>query len=429
MNYHINSKIIDPHYKIFLWSMFIASTNIFGFGQFIPGLSNLYSTDILFILLGLTGVASILFSFVRNKNLKFKGTFTGTYFLWLLIMVLFILYSNNQYVSLGQTLTYTLKEAFYFIVPIILYFAFIQYEHKGPITYFYKVIAKVSIVSGIVALVYFVMNTATGLNIFDISNERNGTVRFTIGYSILTFSTLLSFYRILNFKKMKCDFLNIFLGLFQIIVCSKTRMLILSFFIALFFVFLNSKFTNGKNKLNSVILFLFMITIMLILAPFVIDKMIIYVNGDSSITARFATLEYYGDLFLQKPILGIGLVTEHKSIPAWHVMHGEAGFFYTNDVGIVGYLITFGLVGIFWLLFYIVSRLHYVSKCYDFHSRFCKYMILFHVVTFVSLFYGSYLIFNFLLIDMLLEYSSPHKYCYGQIHKMRMIEKPYFIKF
>lgn len=55
---------------------------------------------------------------------------------------------------------------------------------------------------------------------------------------------------------------------------------------------------------------------------------------------------YYFNGFMQHPIMGQGFIKPINSALTT-LLYGPYGFYYLEDVGIVGCLFTFGLVGVF----------------------------------------------------------------------------------
>ena len=81
-----------------------------------------------------------------------------------------------------------------------------------------------------------------------------------------------------------------------------------------------------------------------------IDK----IEGGGSITGRLAMYAYYFNGFMQHPIMGQGFIKPINSALTT-LLYGPYGFYYLEDVGIVGCLFTFGLVGVFLFLTFITK--------------------------------------------------------------------------
>lgn len=112
-----------------------------------------------------------------------------------------------------------------------------------------------------------------------------------------------------------------------------------------------------------------------------------------SITGRLAMYAYYFNGFMQHPIMGQGFIKPINSALTT-LLYGPYGFYYLEDVGIVGCLFTFGLVGVFLFLTFITKGMKTIISGYKDRSIFSDSVVLgvfmFLVFTMPTLFLFDY---------------------------------------
>lgn len=144
----------------------------------------------------------------------------------------------------------------------------------------------------------------------------------------------------------------------------------------------------------------------LILQSSVFDKymQIDKIEGGGSITGRLAMYAYYFNGFMQHPIMGQGFIKPINSALTT-LLYGQYGFYYLEDVGIVGYLFTFGLVGLFLFLTFITKGMKTIISGYKDRSIFSDSVVLgvfmFLVFTMPTLFLFDYARNGFLMFVLL----------------------------
>lgn len=165
---------------------------------------------------------------------------------------------------------------------------------------------------------------------------------------------------------------------------------------------------NNKDsrKLKLGILLLGVLGGALILQSSVFDKymQIDKIEGGGSITGRLAMYAYYFNGFMQHPIMGQGFIKPINSALTT-LLYGPYGFYYLEDVGIVGCLFTFGLVGVFLFLTFITKGMKTIISGYKDRSIFSDSVVLgvfmFLVFTMPTLFLFDYARNGFLMFVLL----------------------------
>lgn len=117
-----------------------------------------------------------------------------------------------------------------------------------------------------------------------------------------------------------------------------------------------------------------------------------------------AMYAYYFNGFMQHPIMGQGFIKPINSALTT-LLYGPYGFYYLEDVGIVGCLFTFGLVGVFLFLTFITKGMKTIISGYKDRSIFSDSVVLgvfmFLVFTMPTLFLFDYARNGFLMFVLL----------------------------
>lgn len=129
---------------------------------------------------------------------------------------------------------------------------------------------------------------------------------------------------------------------------NKSRTALLYFIIIVLVLFVIGKQVNGIRKV-CIIVFLVACFIGVVASYKSVRKdMISYVEADAGIMIRFSTIKFYIGQFLEHPILGMGLISSSKDVSGWQLLYGSGGYFYRDDVGLIGLINKFRICGFIW---------------------------------------------------------------------------------
>lgn len=240
---------------------------------------------------------------------------------------------------------------------------------------FMNIIVGLAIVVALLNIIQFVLwNQVT---IFALCKEvmssvRQGSARFLAGENLLYFSIFIIIQKILNSPQEKLHHsLGLYLGLLvilaAIIVVGKTRMIIFGLIIAILFVYLVQK--NWRHKKY----FIFGLMIIAIGLSFSENNLITALfssasdeikNNSGNYNYRLLEVEFYLNQLSGRWMLGVGRISYHYKYLIDNV-YGEKFPFWFSDVGVLGYVFIYGLIGLFilGLLFFKCFRiLNHIKK-------------------------------------------------------------------
>ncbi len=246
---------------------------------------------------------------------------------------------------------------------------------------------------------YFIFKFTGNIVFVDFYNPqmRAGFLRAGIGSEFFAISIILLVSRFLvqYRKKKKFSFkilawIAFFTIYFVLFICVRAEMLAI-FLSCLILVFMGS----DRRKIKLLVILSGIVGVFLIAQSSVFEKymMIDKIEGGGSITGRLEMYEYYFKGFLDKPILGQGFL--YPSTNALKIlMYGRKGYYYLEDVGIVGFVFTFGFVGIMLLSYMVFKGFKNISALFKSHLLFddpeTLGLFVFFILTFPTLFMGDY---------------------------------------
>lgn len=341
--------------KYYVWLLAICMTNFFGFYKFLPFGKTFYSYDYIHISVCIVSLMFLLYRAVTRKKIRIKGTLINVYIVLLMLVAVEVIWTYSQY---HQPISLTFKEAFYYIVPFLGYFTFLQYKEDIEFDDVADIIVKASMIASIVALIIFFLYTFAGINILKLNdsstdNFRNGTIRFAIGSIVSNIGVVISITRIMQKKNKKLDVCNVIFVLLNIWLVDKSRTALLYIVMMILIALLIGEKVGKFWKV--IISFAIAVCVVGVFVSFdtVSNEISAYFNADAGIMMRFNTIEFYMNQFKEHPILGMGLLSSSKDVAGWQLLYGPAGYFYRDDVGIVGLLNKFGICGFLWVILFL----------------------------------------------------------------------------
>ena len=173
--------------------------------------------------------------------------------------------------------------------------------------------------------------------------------------------------------------------LINVLFISKTRTAMLYLGLTFFWMAMTEKRVHPLLKILS----FFLIYLLLVAAVALSDRLIpavrAYMEQDPGIMVRFRAIDHYLAQFRAYPLTGIGLISNSKSIPGWELLYGPRGQYYRSDVGAVGLINEFGLLGLFWVIWFLLSSFRRAGRSSAVLPRVIRSLVVFLTVSMVNL--------------------------------------------
>lgn len=391
---------------LYVYIIAICMTNFFGFYKFLPMGRTFYSVDYMHICIFVSSLVFFFYSLLKRRGKISKGKYWHLSLAMIFLIAAEVIWTYSRY---RQPISLACKEGFYYIVPIFAYFTFYQlYSNQMSAYKICDIFIKVGIISSIVAVAAYVLYTYGGINFLQLAdsmpnNFRNGTIRFSVGSTVVFMATIMSITRVLWKEYTKIDVINLALSAIQIIVINKTRTSLLYMVMLILLIFLFGKKVNPFLKVLMIILVIMCGAGVFISLDNVTTNILDYFNADAGIRVRFSAIEFYMSQFKQVPVLGMGLISSSKDIAGWQLLYGPAGYFYRDDVGIVGLLNKFGIAGLIWAVCFLRSASNNVKKIMSVHAVIVRNIVMFCVITMINLSFMDYQRLMYIFVIMVLS--------------------------
>lgn len=264
-----------------------------------------------------------------------------------------------------------------FLLMILLYFILSYFlKSEEDYNYFNNIIATISLItSSVFCIQAFIYNSggALFLKIYELGNSipmRNNTIRLTQPSTIISFAIIISFSRIMkkkyssNIIKM-IDIFNVVISLIYLEYVCQTRALLLAVIGSMVFMLFAKPLKRKKLKPLYMMLLVFLL-ILLITSSFAGEFYQSFSNASDagSVFARQEAISYYGDLFLNSPILGFGVINAAENNQLFYILHGKQGYLNSTDIGILGFIFQYGIVGFIWIFSVLLSFIKIIYTIY-----------------------------------------------------------------
>ena len=376
--------------SLIIWLIIICMTNFGEFYKYLPLGSAIYSTDYMLLSCFLLSLCLLIFALVNNNGKLKKGEyFIIVWYLVVLVLVELVV----TYVNYHQPIALTIKESFYYLVPATAYLAFVQWKQMLNIKRFYNILISASIICSTIAIFAFVLYTYMGLNILrlstsSVSDFRNGTIRFAVGGIVVYVAMTFSIGRLLAREYTKKDIVNICLGTIQLVFINKTRANIMYFIVVVLITILLNKKVKKTYRALAISGLVISGLVALFTADSISQNVNLFISGDIGVMARIEAIDFYMKQFLDKPLLGMGLLSGNQSANDWQLVSGynSAYYYYRDDVGVVGLINKFGIVGVIWVVYFfskVAKNLKRANKIS--YTSGCKSLLIYMMVSIISL--------------------------------------------
>ena len=375
------------------WKLYLLTVcGFLGFYAYIPGADKLYSNDMQYLLTAIFALVSLALWCGQSKKIKTPKSFRRFTLCLFCFILIEIVLTSVKYPR--QSIVLTIKETLYYFIVWLVLLSFFQIK-KSKMTQnrVANIIINISIICSVVAVVAYILYYVSDINIlkldtvfsWDKNNFRNGRLRFGVGIELIIYGALISFRDIIQKKSTAKDWICLFLSLIQILFFIQTRMLMLTLF-ATFIVFIlinkeHSRFINIMGWMTVILLFF---TSMFFVGE-IYDGVNRYFEADPGIMIRFKAIKYYLEQLKSDPLFGMGLISSSREGPYWNLVAGTEGRFFRADVGVVGFLNTFGLIGFIFVVWILKWVFDHISKNSPYFTVQKAYLF-FCIMTFPSLF-------------------------------------------
>lgn len=309
--------------------------------------------------LRIMNLAVIVFIMINSKLIsKSKGKFSVQILIFLIMCIFeFILSKLNYNQSSTEILVTTL---YYFVV--LIYFIIVYYSNNDTNNFIKNCFVWISLILSIILIsqmIVYELFTIKFLTVDIGERLRFGQVRLSEGGFFISLGIIISIGKMVNKKiknyKVKLLYIStILLGGIYLILVSKTRGMIFSISITIILMLIIT--VKGiVNKLK-VIAVIGLIGLVFVNSPIYQQYLDLSQVEKGSTDTRVEEVTYYLNETIQSPLFGTGIINAtNPNDYAFNVVRGPNGSYFQDDVGIIGFANEFGMLGLIWYIWIIVS--------------------------------------------------------------------------
>lgn len=299
---------------------------------------------------------------LRNKFLFNKFVFFIIGYLIFQLLISIVRYNLNVFTLIKISTSYFV---------IVAYYIFTVYISENGRDKLVKLFLIYTIISVIFIIVQYLGLSRVGVFLnapTDQYHYRFNSLRMSLSEGMINVAIIISFGLIIRSAAIRSKIFPFFvflLCLYDLIFIQKTRVaLICTVVSCIFMIFI--KFRKHAIKL-------FIVLLMLLGGYYFVSNTEIYqqylgsytnVDQSASTTIRAEEQSYYLNQFYEHPFIGMGFVSGYPNDSTYNILRGGGGYFYREDVGVIGLINMLGLIGLMWffLMFIKICVLLYSSR-------------------------------------------------------------------
>lgn len=327
-------------YDIMILLLFLCCTKFF-----VPGRYNfgVYYLDIINLLV----MGWCLLIILSQKLIPIKLDRYGTFAKPILLLYVFIVFEGIRSIILyGQSIKTILKVSYFYYILLVYFVLSIIINSRSKLEKFKYTFVFLNNICNVLWIIKFLIQLSG----------------FTYHFYLLLFTLPINMSYALKGNYKKTGWFGIFTtGICLFVLSDNTagRIAFLVVIIGEYLVYYMIHIKRKQEKMISmaIILIIFFISIFCgILGEYIYA----IINENVGHQIRISAIEYYINQFCQHPILGMGVIDPLASNSLYQLVHGGVnkfggvGQYYLEDVGIVGYLNQFGIIGI--IIWYIILK-------------------------------------------------------------------------
>lgn len=316
-----------------------------------------------------TIIISTLFIVLLSFRPVVQKRWTGKYGIWVLFSIMLwaieCINSFLSYSGYGQSLINTLSASFGSLAVIALYPMCYLQEKTSDKDYLKKIIKALGCLAAIFTIIQVFLYDY-GIVIFDISGTsiRNGTLRFSIAGYVVSIAFIITVFDWIKTRKTS-DLIIAVVEIVFLVFAQKTRTEIMYLLFTIYFVAI--LFLKRKN-IKILLAILGGCAAIVAIGSGFVETYISELGSDAGVSMRLETIRYYMQQFVEHPLLGMGYIqpgTSNSILYGFLYGNGRyAGYFYRDDVGLIGVMNEKGILGLIWYVSLMVLMLKQILSMY-----------------------------------------------------------------
>lgn len=359
----------------------------------------------------------ILFFLFAGSRKLYLGKYTNC-----ITSLFFIIFLNtvNAFLSFGYSVTQLLWTAMPFFL-LLLYFVLMNILKSEDYLHFFikagEIIWSIVCILFLIQRILYLRNKAIILQLEGMLSNYyywHPELGFRI-YSVFegflrVFILCIGFICInKHFKHCKSEIICLILSIAAVVLVDRSRYYLFTLILGLIAIFLWSSRGSKHFKKNIIAAFAIIVGFVFLNKIFASMSQSISDNTGSSF-ARSGAISYYMNLLKTHFLFGLSMVSPDKGSSMYYIVHGPAGYFHYDDIGLIGTYAKLGIFALVWYIYIIIKTIYLVVNTRGNNKALSVGLIIMMLVSSITQSYLDpqrlmSLLFTFIFIE--LNYSYP----------------------
>lgn len=340
-------EVTNRKLKAYIIIYLLFTSELFGFYRNFKLFSSLGVNDFIYVMLIMLTLASFISSKKYTLPKPNSRNKLWIFYSFALITICNIVYSYYKH---HQTITQVLSVSYlFFVIPLVGVYLYRMIKSSNDCDYVEDAIVKFATAVAVISLIQVLLHFVNIDILAAVNGERYLTARIQIGQQIQICGLFIAY------TKMRTAPNN---RKYQII----TLLLVLSFIFAIstrgLWIYLTAclafyEIQRRKKHVNYYVIALTVITIILIVYNMIDEEGAVAMldSGDNHVLMRMRTMNLYFNQVVEDPLFGLGFIKPIEGTDSYDLVMGDWGRAFRGDVGLLGFVNTFGVVGLTWFIF------------------------------------------------------------------------------
>ena len=337
--------------RLLITFLLLMETNFFGIIKIPEIIYNVIGYKTKYLLLFFSFLLFLFYVIAGKPASKRKANFKfSIYFLILSTMVITLL-------SMGiyrENILYSFKMSYYYLIPISYLFFSVYFSDETVLRKFINTFVFIGTLYSLIIILQVFVYKYLGIVFLNFHEKgigefvvRSYGIRIARPESYIVFSYILLLIRVyMRYGNKILNYVYICIHLFYIFTISMTRVsMIMCGILGLFLCYMLIK---DKSRLISYLLvFLIIVLVITFGSELVLQLLYGEESRISSLMIRLNEVSFYASQFFNNIFFGRGFPSDNNY---YYLNHGPEGKFFITDVGVLGFLSIYGLIGIIFVM-------------------------------------------------------------------------------
>lgn len=337
--------------RLLITFLLLIETNFFGIIKIPEIIYNVIGYKTKYLLLFFSFLLFFFYVIAGKPASKKKANFKFAIYFLILSTLVITLLSMGIY---RENILYSFKMSYYYLIPISYLFFSVYFSDETVLRKFINTFVFIGTLYSLIIILQVFVYKYLGIVFLNFHEKgigefvvRSYGIRIARPESYIVFSYILLLIRVyMRYGNKILNYVYICIHLFYIFTISMTRVsMIMCGILGLFLCYMLIK---DKSRLISYLLvFLIIVLVITFGSELVLQLLYGEESRISSLMIRLNEVSFYASQFFNNIFFGRGFPSDNNY---YYLNHGPEGKFFITDVGVLGFLSVYGLIGIIFVM-------------------------------------------------------------------------------